>query len=37
VEGEAQEVGRRTEVRALKVLERKRGKRIGLFLGNEGE
>jgi hypothetical protein len=37
VEGEALEVGRRTEVGALKVLERKSGKRGGLFSGNEGQ
>jgi len=37
VEGEAQKVGRRTEVAALKVLERKSGKRVGLVSGNEGQ
>jgi hypothetical protein len=37
VEREALEVDRRTEVGALKVLERKSGKRVGLFSGNEGQ
>jgi hypothetical protein len=37
VEGEALEVDRRTEVAALKVLERESGKRVGFFSGNEGQ
>jgi hypothetical protein len=37
VEREAQEVDRRTEVGALKVFNRKIGKRVGLFSGNEGQ